>query len=152
MTLTIEFDLIYLNNWHDILHVEEAGTWPDIVELYHWHRLGYGTQWHFTFVWVLHQISIFKQHAVTSRGQIIIVLHCAMFKYHWRLPSDFGNDPHKGSDRENYSWHAGQYVRQALSALPDILTVNVWENQTKYAHIWTCMKSHDLRFPIPAIH
>ncbi len=22
----------------------------------------------------------------------------------------------------------------------------------KYAHIWTCMKSHDLRFPIPAIH
>ena len=27
----------------------------------------------------------------------------------------------KHSDRENYFWHAGQYVRQAFSALPDIL-------------------------------
>ncbi len=30
------------------------------------------------------------------------------------------------------------------TCLCTLLTVNVWENQTKDAHIWTCMKSHDL--------
>ncbi len=33
-----------------------------------------------------------------------------------------GGEPYSCSDRENYFWRAGQNVRQALNALPDILS------------------------------
>ena len=54
--------------------------------------------------------------------------------WHWPLQHLTSNEPCKHSDRENYFWHAGQNVRQAGIALPDILspcqtifTVDDWQ-------------------------
>ncbi len=33
------------------------------------------------------------------------------------------NNIYRNSDRENYVWRAGQYVRQAFNVLPDILSL-----------------------------